>query len=43
VLIGVGVTQVILTYILPVPGGSINLIVGFVLMAAGLIALSQWR
>jgi hypothetical protein len=43
VLIGVGITQVILTYIVPMPGGNLNLIMGFVLMAAGLIALSQWR
>lgn len=42
-LIGVGVLQVILTYIIPMPGGNANLIMGFVLMAAGLIALSQWR
>jgi hypothetical protein len=42
-LIGVGVLQVILTYIIPMPGGNLNLIMGFVLMAGGLIALSQWR
>jgi hypothetical protein len=42
-LIGVGVLQVILTYLIPMPGGNLNLIMGFVLMAGGLIALSQWR
>lgn len=43
VLIGVGITQVILTYVIPMPGGSLNLVIGFALMAGGLIALSQWR
>lgn len=43
VLIGVGITQVILTYVVAMPGGSINLVIGFALMAGGLLALSQWR
>ncbi len=42
-LIGLGILQVILTYVVTLPGGSINLIIGFVLMAGGLITLSQWR
>jgi hypothetical protein len=42
-LIGVGVTWVILTYIVALPGGNVNLVLGFVLMAAGLLTLSQWR
>lgn len=42
-LIGVGVVQVILTYIVALPGGNLNLVMGFVLMGAGLLALSQWR
>jgi hypothetical protein len=42
-LIGIGVLQVILTYLVRLPGGNINLFVGFGLMAGGLIALSQWR
>jgi hypothetical protein len=43
VLIAVGIVQVILTYVVALPGGSINLVMGFILMAGGLIALSQWR
>jgi hypothetical protein len=42
-LIGIGVLQVILTYLVRLPGGNLNLFVGFGLMAGGLIALSQWR
>lgn len=42
-LIAVGVLQVILVYIVSLPGGNWNLVGGFVLMAAGLLALSQWR
>jgi hypothetical protein len=42
-LIGIGVVQVILTYLVRLPGGNLNLFIGFGLMAAGLIALSQWR
>jgi hypothetical protein len=42
-LIAVGVLQVILVYIVRLPGGNFNLISGFVLMAGGLLALSQWR
>lgn len=43
-LIGVGVLLVLLAYMIPgFPGGNINLIVGFALMAAGLAVLSQYR
>lgn len=43
VLIGVGILQVILVYIVALPGGNLNLFMGFALMAGGLIALSRWR
>lgn len=44
-IIGVGVILIIISYILPgvLPGGNYVLIVGFVLMALGLLLLSQWR
>lgn len=43
-LIALGILLVILNYFVPgLPGGNYNLIVGFVLMAAGLITLSRWR
>jgi hypothetical protein len=42
-LIVAGVLLVIASYVLPIPGGNVNLVIGFVMMAAGLIALSQWR
>jgi hypothetical protein len=41
--ITVGVLLVIASYVLPLPGGNLNLVLGFVLMAGGLITLSQWR
>lgn len=43
-LILLGVAVILLTYLVPgFPGGNINLVVGFVLMAGGLLTLSQWR
>ncbi len=43
-LIGVGVLLIVLNYFIPaLPGGNFNLVLGFVLMAGGLVALSQWR
>jgi hypothetical protein len=43
-LIGLGVLIVILAYVIPgLPGGNANLVIGFVLMAGGLVALTQWR
>jgi hypothetical protein len=43
-LIGVGGLLLVLIYLIPgFPGGNINLIVGFVMMAAGLVTLSRWR
>ncbi|MEX2221061.1 MAG: cell division protein CrgA [Candidatus Rokuibacteriota bacterium] len=43
-LIGVGLVWILLNYVVPgLPGGNMNLIIGFVAMAAGLITLSQWR
>lgn len=41
ILAGVGL--VILAYVVALPGGNLNLVIGFVLMAAGLITLSRWR
>lgn len=41
ILAGVGL--VILAYVVALPGGNANLVIGFVLMAAGLITLSRWR
>lgn len=42
-LIGIGVLQVVVAYLVPLPGGNANIVMGFVLMAGGLIALSRWR
>ena len=43
-LIGIGVLLILLTYIVPgLPGGNVNLVVGCVLVAAGLGTLSRWR
>jgi hypothetical protein len=42
-LIGLGVLQVVLAYVVALPGGNLNLFMGFGLMAAGLLLLSQWR
>lgn len=42
-LIIVGVVLVILTYIVGLPAAGINLLVGFGLMAGGLITLSRYR
>lgn len=44
VLIALGVVLILLNYLVAgFPGGNYNLIIGFVLMAAGLGVLSQWR
>lgn len=43
-LIGLGSLLLLVIYLIPgLPGGNINLIVGFVMMAGGLVALSRWR
>lgn len=43
-LIGVGILLILLVYLVAgFPGGNLNLVVGFVFMAAGLGVLSQWR
>jgi len=43
-LIALGALVLITVYLVPgLPGGNINLIVGFVFMAGGLITLSRWR
>lgn len=43
-LIAVGSLILILMYLVPgLPGGNINLIVGFIFMAGGLVALSRWH
>lgn len=42
-LIALGILEILLNYVIDLPGGNWNLIVGFVLMAAGLGVLSQWR
>lgn len=43
-LIGLGSVLLIVIYLIPgVPGGNLNLIIGFTLMAGGLVALSRWR
>lgn len=41
ILAGVGL--VILAYVVALPGANMNLVIGFVLMAAGLITLSRWQ
>jgi hypothetical protein len=43
-LIGLGCLLLILIYLVPVfPGGNVNLVIGFVMMASGLVTLSRWR
>jgi len=43
-LIGLGMLLILLSYVVPgFPGGNWNLLIGFALMAAGLLVLSQWR
>lgn len=43
-LIGLGSGLLIVIYLIPgLPGGNLNLIIGFLLMAGGLVALSRWR
>jgi hypothetical protein len=42
-LIALGIAEILLNYVIDLPGGNWNLIVGFVLMAGGLGVLSQWR
>jgi hypothetical protein len=43
-LIGVGILLILLNYLIAgFPGGNWNLLVGFALMAGGLMVLSQWR
>jgi hypothetical protein len=42
-LVIAGVLLVITAYVFPLPGGNLNLVIGFAMMAGGLIALSRWR
>ena len=43
-LIGFGLLLVLVSYLVPnFPGGNINLVVGFAIMAVGLGTLSQYR
>lgn len=44
-LIVLGIVLVIVSYVVPglLPFGNYPIIAGFVLMAAGLVVLSQWR
>lgn len=43
-LIGVGGVILVAMYLIPgLPGGNLNLIVGFLAMAGGLVTLSRWR
>jgi hypothetical protein len=43
-LIGLGTVLLLVIYLIPgLPGGNINLIIGFVMMAGGLVTLSRWR
>lgn len=43
-LIGVGILWILVNYVVAaLPGGNLNLVFGFVLMAVGLGLLSQWR
>ena len=43
-VIGLGILLLLLTYLIPgFPGGNLNLLFGFLLMAVGLGMLSQWR
>lgn len=44
-VIALGIALIILVYLAPqlVPGGNWALVVGFVMMAGGLLLLSRWR
>jgi hypothetical protein len=43
-LILLGLLVIVLNYVIPAfPGGNWNLLLGFALMAGGLMVLSQWR
>lgn len=43
-LIGLGAVILVAMYLVPgLPGGNLNLIIGFIAMAGGLITLSRWR
>lgn len=42
-LILLGVALVILAYVVALPGGNLNLLIAFGLMAAGLLTLSRWH
>jgi hypothetical protein len=43
-LIGIGAVILVAMYLIPgLPGGNLNLIVGFIAMAGGLVTLSRWR
>jgi hypothetical protein len=43
-LIGLGSLLLILMYLVPAfPGGNVNLVIGFIMMAGGLVTLSRWR
>lgn len=43
-LIGLGAVILVAMYLVPgLPGGNVNLIIGFIAMAGGLITLSRWR
>lgn len=42
-LIVLGILEILLNYVIDLPGGNWNLVAGFVLMAVGLGVLSQWR
>jgi hypothetical protein len=43
-LIGLGTVLLLVIYLIPgLPGGNVNLIIGFVMMAGGLVTLSRWR
>lgn len=42
-LIAFGILEILLSYVIDLPGGNWNLVAGFVFMAAGLGVLSQWR
>ena len=42
--IGLGLLLVIISYLIPgIPGGNINIFVGFGLAAVGLVLLTRWR
>lgn len=43
-LIGLATVLLVVVYLVPgLPGGNINLIIGFLMLAGGLVALSRWR